>query len=72
MHLHVLFVCGSRRGAEQQGAGSRMVLDPTVLVPLSSALQQLIGDNGFLSIANASNFDLVLSYVTYYRRDEVD
>lgn len=50
----------------------RMVSDLGVLVPLSSTLQQIIDDNGFLSIVNAFSFDSVLSYDVDFRSDEVD
>lgn len=72
MHRELLLVCGLLRYAKQPGAGLRMVSDLGILAPLLSALQQLIDENGFLSISNASVCDPVLSYVAYYRRDEVD
>lgn len=50
----------------------RMVLDLGVLVVLSSDLRQLIDDIGLSSIVEASSFDPVLSYVAYYRSEEVE
>lgn len=48
-----------------------MVLDPGILVPLSSAFRWLLLDNGWHSTVNVSSFDPVLSFVVYYRSDGV-
>lgn len=50
---------------DHDGFGSRYFCS------LSSALRQVIDEIGFLSAVNAFSFDLVLSYVTYYRSDEM-
>lgn len=50
----------------------RMESNIRILVPLSSAMRQLINDIVSLSIIDVSRFDPVLSYVSYFRSGEVD
>lgn len=49
-----------------------MVSDLAVLIPLSTALQQLIDDISFFSVVHASSFDLRMPYITYCRGGKVD
>lgn len=59
VNCNVHFVCGAQRRAESLGAGCVNGIDLVGMVPLSSALLQLIDDIGFIIIVDARSFDPV-------------
>lgn len=79
--------CSARRDATQTLPGCSRLVSGGAMQPapgpadgtgfrrfasLTLDLHELIDDNDSICILNASSFDPVVSYLAYYRRDEMD